>query len=114
MDAKTKAIIAYFTPLGWIFALILNQNPKEEYTSFHLRQVLGIYLLGFATSLFGGIFSFLFGGFTFLFINSGFMFAMLQIGVFILWLIGLVRAVNDDTRPIPIFGNAFQEWLKGL
>ena len=34
MDAKTKAIVAHLTPIGWIIALVINMNQKEELFGF--------------------------------------------------------------------------------
>ena len=44
MDAKIKAIVAHLTPIGWIIALVVNMNRKEEYASYYIRQTLGLYL----------------------------------------------------------------------
>ncbi|MGC9352511.1 MAG: hypothetical protein ACP5D9_01670, partial [Mariniphaga sp.] len=46
MDGKTKAIVAHITIIGWIIALVLNSNEKDEFASYYIRQLLGIYLLG--------------------------------------------------------------------
>ena len=44
MDGKTKAIVAHITYIGWIIALVVNMNEKDEIASFYIRQLLGIYL----------------------------------------------------------------------
>ena len=44
MDGKTKAIIAHIYWIGWVIALIINSNQKDEISSFYLRQFLGIFL----------------------------------------------------------------------
>ncbi len=48
MDAKMKAIISHLFGIGWVIALILNMNNKEEYASYYIRQNLGIIIIGFA------------------------------------------------------------------
>ena len=95
MDERTKAIIAHITPIGWIIALILNSTDKHEYTSFFLRQTVGIYLVGFVLKFIPVI---------------GWL---LLVPLFAFWLLSLVYAVQGDKKIIP-FGEHFQEWFKGL
>lgn len=95
MDAKGKAILAHITIIGWIIALILNQNEdREEFASFYLRQVLGISLLGLVLSWIPGL-NFIVG-----------------ILVIILWIISIVKALSDEKYAIPVVGEYFQDWFK--
>src|SRR5699024_11914324 len=50
-EGKGLAIVAYITIIGLIVALILNQEKKNPFTAFHVRQSLGIGLLGIAISV---------------------------------------------------------------
>jgi hypothetical protein len=34
MDGKTKAIVAHITIIGWIIALVINSNDKDEFASY--------------------------------------------------------------------------------
>ena len=45
MDGKTKAIVAHITLIGWIIALVLNSQQKDEYASFYIRQMLELIIL---------------------------------------------------------------------
>lgn len=102
MDPKTRAIVAYLTLIGWVIALVTN-NPKDELASFHLRQMLGLMLVGIASSIvtvipiIGWIIGFV-----------GSIFAI------VLWIIALIGAVNGESKPVPVLGIQFQEWFKGL
>jgi len=49
-DGKTMAIISYITIIGTLIAFIMNQNKHNYFTSFHIRQALGIFLLGVVVS----------------------------------------------------------------
>jgi hypothetical protein len=45
MDGKTKAIVAHITLIGWIIALVLNGQEKDEYAAFYIRQMLGLIII---------------------------------------------------------------------
>ena len=45
-EGKTIAIISYLTILGTIVAYIMNSSKKNSFASFHIRQMIGIVLLG--------------------------------------------------------------------
>ncbi|HPR30616.1 MAG TPA: hypothetical protein PLK12_00915 [Prolixibacteraceae bacterium] len=95
MDAKVKAIIAHITIIGWVIALVINSSNKEEYTSFYLRQTLGIFLVGLVLTwipIIGWI---------------------LGIVVFAFWLISLVYCIQGQMKIIP-FGEHFQKWFSAL
>ena len=51
-NGKTIAIISYITLIGWIIALIMHNNNKTELGAYHIRQMLGIMLLGSLLSIF--------------------------------------------------------------
>lgn len=95
MDAKTKSIIAHLTIIGWIAALVINNERKDEYTNFYLRQTLGIYLFGIVFSWIPilNIFSWLL--------------------CFAVWLLSLVYSTQGEMKLIP-FGEYFQDWFRGL
>lgn len=95
MDARTKAIIAHFTPIGWLIAYMINSSNKEEFASFHLRQTMGIYLVWFLTS-FVPVVHWIFG-----------------IVIFAFWLLSIVYALKGQRKVIP-FGNYFQDWFRSL
>lgn len=101
-QSKTVAIVSYITIIGWIIALIMRQseNPKSEFSRFHLRQSLGINLIAFALSIVQFILSILF---------LGFIGKILGIIVFILWLVGLINAIQGDFKGIPFIGKWFEE-----
>ena len=96
MDGKTKAIVAHIYWIGWVIALVLNSNDKDELTSFYLRQLLGLFLFSIVIAfvpvinIFGWIITFIF------------------------WLISLLGAVNGEKKEIPLVGNLFQDWFKGI
>lgn len=96
MDGKTKAIIAHITYIGWIIALVINSNEKDEITSYYLRQLLGIYLFTIVIS-FIPLLNFI-----------GWILAL------VFWIMSLVGAVNGEMKETPVIGKYFQEWFRGL
>lgn len=94
-DPKVIGIVSYITLIGWIVALILN-NPKTEFASFHIRQMLGIILLGFVCAIIP-------------IINL-----IAWILPMVLWIMGLISAVQGQMKPVPVLGTKFQEWFKSL
>lgn len=97
MDDKTKSIVAHLWLIGWIIALVMNQNDKGPNTSFYLRQTLGIFLLGLLAWL-----------------PIPFITMFIAIVVFVLWLISIINAIGGTTKPVPVVGDMFQEWFKGI
>lgn len=96
---KTPAILSYLTWIGWVVALILNQDKKDEFAKFHLRQSLLIYLAAIV------------GSFVFWIPLIGWLLAL---SLFVLWVMGLVSAVNGEKKEVPVLGDKAQEWFKGL
>ena len=95
-DGKSIALIAHLTLIGWIIALVMNNNTKDELGSFYIRQVLGLVLLGLVLSfvpILGWIAS---------------------LGVFVLWIMSLIGALSGEKKLTPGLGTYFQDWFKSL
>ena len=101
--AKTLAIIAHITIIGWVIALVLNNDDKEEFASFYIRQSLGIFLIGIAVTIVN----------TILFMIP-FLGLLLFIGVLAILIASLIWAANGEKRALPVLGEQFQEWFKSL
>ncbi len=101
MDDKTKSIVAHITAIGWVIALVMNQSDKGENTSFYLRQTLGIYLIWVAGSIVGSY-------------TIGIIGAIAFFAGIILWILSLVGALSGEQKPVPVLGEMFQDWFKGI
>lgn len=95
MDAKAKAIVAHITLIGWVVALIMNGNQRDEFSAFFLRQTLGLHIIGF-TLRFIPVVGWLLG-----------------IVVFAFWLLSFIYAIQGEAKIIP-FGEYFQNWFRAL
>ena len=102
-EGKTTAIIAYITIIGLIIAFIMNNEKKNSFAAFHIRQCLGIALTGLALGIINviPILGWLISIFGSLFI-------------LVLWIMGLVSALNGKTKPVPLLGEKYQEWLSSI
>lgn len=101
MSGKAKAIIAHLTIIGWIIALILNAQNKDELASYYIRQYLGIVLMG------------LIGGWAFGLI-SGTLSWIWSALILIAWILSLIGAISGEKSETPVVGVYFQDWFKGL
>ncbi len=99
-EGKTNAIISHFTIIGTIIAIFLNNSKKNQFTSFYIRQMIGLHLL-----------SFLNGWLTKQYL-SGWISSAIGITIFLFWLISFIGAINNNEKVIPYIGDKFQEWFK--
>jgi len=103
MDAKTKAIVAHITIIGWIIALVINNNEKDELASFYIRQMLGLMIVALASVVVD-----------FVPFIGDLLSMLLSIGVLILWVISLIGAASGEEKPLPIVGEYFQNMFASL
>jgi uncharacterized membrane protein len=100
---KTIAIVAYLTVIGLVVAFVLNNEKKDPFATYHIKQSLGLVLTSIALSLINVI------------PVLGWIVSL--VGAFILlymWIIGLLNAINGRERPVPILGEKYEEWLKSV
>ena len=101
MDDKTKSIVAHLTLVGWVIALVMNQSDKGPNTSFYLRQMLGITVLSLVGWLLGMA-------------PVPYLSTVFYVLVLILWILSLVGALSGQQKPLPVVGDMFQTWFKGI
>lgn len=102
-EGKTMAIIAYITIFGLLIAFIMNNDKKNPFSTYHIRQSLGLALTGVVLSIVSYI--------PFL----GWLVSIAgSILILVLWIIGLISAINGERKPVPVLGGKFQEWFSGI
>ena len=101
-EDRTVAILSYVTILGFIAAIFVHQSRKTQLGAFHLRQVLGLVLTGVV----GGVCAVVP-------ILGWIVWFLVVIGLFVLWLLGLISALRGDMRPVPLLGEHYQRWFAG-
>ncbi|MCK0124156.1 hypothetical protein MWU76_07070 [Gelidibacter sp. F2691] len=100
-EGKTLAIVSYFTFVGLIIAIIMNLEKRNSFTSFHIRQMLGLIMMLIFSNLVEEYINSLLG-------------TAFWIITFVSWLFGLYHAIKEDYKPIPVLGDKFQEWFKNI
>jgi len=98
---KTRAIVAHITLIGWIIAIVQNNNDdKDEFASFYIRQMLGLICVAVAGSILSGIIPIV-----------GMLVHILALAI---WILSLIGAVNGQKQPTPFIGEMFQDWFKSM
>lgn len=98
-NGKTVAIVAHLTFIGWIVALIINNQNKSEFGSFYLRQMLGLIILD------------VIGAFTVWLFFIGLLIIIFAV---VMWIISFINAINNKATPVPVVGATFQKWFSGI
>ena len=115
-EDKTAAIVCYLTLIGFIVAIILNSNKKTKLGAFHLRQAMGFILTGIVVWICLAIVMFV------LFLLLAFMKSILLllvpliylafgVSMIVLWVLGLIAAINGQMKPMPVVGPMYQKWF---
>jgi uncharacterized membrane protein len=113
-EGKTAGIISYFTIIGWLVAYFaMHKDKKTEIGSYQLRQTLLLNLiaiiLGWGLQFLVGMLIISTGIFSLVYISY-----LVQIGLLILWIIGLIGAINGEKKPIPIIGEKAQTMFPNI
>ena len=103
MNNKTLAIVSYITIIGWLVSYFSYKDSlqKSSLVTYHLKQSLGIALLG----IFFGIALNIVGSI----IPS--LAAVLSLGnlvILVLWILGIINAMNEVEKPVPVVGAIFE------
>lgn len=98
-DGKLAAIIAHLTFLGPVIAFFINQEKKDPFGSFYIRQSIGIMCLFFVMGA-------LIAAIPNVYAAYGF-----YLFIVILWGYSFAGALANDYKLIPLFGKYFQKWF---
>jgi uncharacterized membrane protein len=101
-EGKTNAIISYLTIIGTIIAYFLNNNKKNEFASFHIRQSLGLWLTFFLLGYVVGSFD------SWLITFCFWMF----FGV--LFIYGFINALAGKQQTVPLVGEFYQKLFASI
>ena len=104
-NGKTVGIVAYLWIIGWVIALVMHNGNKTEHGAYHVRQSLGIMILWLAVFILNTVLA-----------MAGISFVgwILSLGLFVLWLLGFIGAIQGEKKPVPVLGEQFQQWFKSI
>lgn len=102
-EGKKIAIIAYLTIIGLVIAFLMNKEKNNEFAKFHIRQNLGLFVIGLLSSII-----------QFIPIIGQIAGPIIGLLLFVLWIIGLLGAINNKEKEVPFVGNMFQKWFNTL
>ena len=101
-EGKTAALISYIPVIGAPIAFFINKNKHNYFASFHIRQSIGLNILYFINNWI--VYSY-FG------ITAG---NIGKVGVLVLFILGIIGAVQEQQKLVPLLGEKFQEWFKNI
>jgi uncharacterized membrane protein len=102
MDKKTLSIVSYITIIGWLVAYLSykDKTDKSSLEKFHLNQSLGLGIIGIAYGIVTNIIAMIVP-------SIAMILSLGNIAIFVLWIIGIINAANEQEKPLPVIGGMF-------
>lgn len=97
----SMAAVAYFL----FFVPLLTDAKDDPFVKYHVKQGLLLLILGIIVSIFNSII----GRIPFI---GWAVSLLLGVGMFVLWLLGLMNALNGKQEPVPVVGQYAEEFFK--
>ena len=98
-DGKLAAIIAHLTFLGPIIAWFINQEDKDQFGSFYIKQSFGLVCLYFLLGTFVAM------------IPNEYAFYGFKLFLFTLWIYSFSGALSNEYKLLPVIGSWIQKVL---
>lgn len=92
-DEKTMAIVAWFI----FFVPLLTDQKDSKYVKFHVNQSLNLTLVAIAGYFVASMLAVVLIGFL--------LMPIIGIATFVLWIMGLLSAINGEQKKLPLIGN---------
>jgi uncharacterized membrane protein len=106
-NGKTAAIVSYITIIGWLIAYFGMNKPKTSIGSYHMRQTLLLYICAIAFQIIVAIVASIVPMLSLILSLAG-------LGFLVLWIMGLISAINGEEKPMPLIGEKAQELFKNI
>jgi len=101
-EGKTLGLVAYLTLFGTLIAFFMNQDKRNPFTSFHVRQGLGLGILYITL------------GFLITSFDNWMITYSFWIFFSVLYVYGIFGAVTGKLNEIPLLGDFFQKIFKSI
>jgi len=92
---KGMAIVAWFI----FFVPLLTDAKDSKFVRFHVNQSFIYVLASIAATILGSILSVVTFGF------GALLMPVIWIGLLVLWILGLMSAINGEMKRLPLIGN---------
>lgn len=99
MNGKTQSILSYLGIL-WLVAFFAGKDTRDHLSRFHLKQGFGLFIIGFIFNVIVMIIAMVAP-------SIGLILSYFGIAFLVLMIIGIIHAVNEVKKPLPIIGNMF-------
>jgi uncharacterized membrane protein len=101
MNRKTISIISYLTIIGWVISFVVYHNGgRSSFAQYHLKQSFGL-------GIFGAILAIVFIPIIPIDPLISTIFAILSFVILVVLLFGIINALNQKRKPIPLIGAMF-------
>lgn len=102
-------VIAYITLIGFIIALVLNNDKKGEtrsFGAFHLRQSIGLMLTGIVLMIGMMVLTAILMviSFKLAMTLTSIIYPIIYLGIIALLIIGVINAANGKKKELPVIG----------
>jgi uncharacterized membrane protein len=105
-EDRTVAILSYITLIGFIIAIVMHSSKKTALGSFHLRQVLGLFVTAMGFGICAMILVFIpVIGWIAIFLG--------WVSLLVLVIMGFIGAITGQQKPVPVMGQHYQKWFAG-
>ena len=101
MNSKVQSILSYLGVL-WLIAYFAGKNERDDFSRYHLKQGLGLFLVSIALNLLSSIIVVIAP-------KLVFVIGLLALFLFIVLVIGIIHAVNEVKKPLPFIGKIFED-----
>lgn len=106
-EDTTVALLAYLTIIGFVVAIVLHSSKKTALGAFHLRQTLGLFI----TALVIWIPCMIISMIPVVNLVMVILGPAVMVGLFVLWIIGFIAAINGQQKPLPVVGEYYKKWF---
>jgi uncharacterized membrane protein len=96
-NGKAPAVLSYFI-VGILWWLLDEKVKKNAFVKFHVKQALVLLIASVAVSVAGWIL-------IFIPIIGWVAFAVLRVGIIVLWIMGIVKAAQGVKKELPLIGS---------
>lgn len=97
-NKNVMAAIAYIL----FFVPLLTEDRKDPYVKYHVKQGLALLILGIIVSIVDNILYHIFP--FYMWYTARTITWILNLGVFVLFIIGVANAIGNKERPLPVIG----------